>query len=99
MPTKRPTKTPLGKIYYRVFSQFVYGFDQKQADRIWTHMGAKTRGTNEAAARAFLHLVTEETSPRVASKAGKLLRDPKAGKAARSVAASALTQTKNRRKA
>ncbi len=40
----------------------------------------------------------EQTSKRVASKAAKLLSNPKTPKAVKSVAASALTQTANRRK-
>lgn len=35
----------------------------------------------------------ERTSPRVASQAAKILSNPKSSKAAKSVAASALTQT------
>jgi hypothetical protein len=38
----------------------------------------------------------EKTSQSVASKASKLLRDPKSSAAVKSVAASALTQTPNR---
>lgn len=38
----------------------------------------------------------EKTSKRVASKAAKILRDPKASKTAKSVAASALTQAPDR---
>lgn len=40
----------------------------------------------------------EKTSPRVASKASKILSDPKSTKAEKSVAASALTQTRNKPK-
>jgi len=40
----------------------------------------------------------EKTSKRVASKASKILRDPKSTKAEKSVAGSALTQAPNRRK-
>ena len=40
----------------------------------------------------------EQTSPRVASKAGKILSDPKSTKAEKSIAASALTQTPNKPK-
>lgn len=38
----------------------------------------------------------ERTSPKVASKASKIMRDPKATKAEKSVAASALTQAPDR---
>lgn len=40
----------------------------------------------------------EKTSPSVASKAAKLLRDPKSSKAVKSVAGSALTQAPNKPK-
>ena len=40
----------------------------------------------------------EQTSPKVASKAGKILRDPKSTAKEKSVAASALTQTRNKPK-
>jgi hypothetical protein len=40
----------------------------------------------------------EKTSKKVASKAGKILRNPKSSKAAKSVAASALTQAPDRKK-
>lgn len=40
----------------------------------------------------------EQTSPKVASAAGKLLGNPKTPKKVKSVAASALTQTPNRKK-
>ena len=40
----------------------------------------------------------EKTSKAVASKAAKILRNPNSSKAAKSVAASALTQRPNRRK-
>jgi predicted transcriptional regulator len=40
----------------------------------------------------------EQTSKRVASKAGKILRNPKSTKAQKSVAASALTQAANKKK-
>ncbi|WP_347001232.1 hypothetical protein [Dehalogenimonas sp. THU2] len=40
----------------------------------------------------------EHTSPKVASKASKILSDPKSTKAAKSVAASALTQVKDKKK-
>lgn len=40
----------------------------------------------------------EHTSKSVASKASKLLSSPKTSKAVKSVAASALTQTRNKRK-
>lgn len=40
----------------------------------------------------------EKTSKDVASKAGKLLNDPKSSKAVKSVAASALTQAPDRSK-
>lgn len=40
----------------------------------------------------------EVTSARVASKAAKILSNPKSSKAAKSVAASALTQRPNRKK-
>ena len=40
----------------------------------------------------------ERTSPRVASKASKILSNPSSSKAAKSVAASALTQTKDKKK-
>lgn len=40
----------------------------------------------------------ERTSRKVASKAGKILRDPKATKAEKSVAASALTQAPDKRR-
>jgi hypothetical protein len=40
----------------------------------------------------------EKTSPSVASKAAKILNDPKASKAMKSVAGSALTQTGNEKK-
>lgn len=40
----------------------------------------------------------EQTSKRVASKAAKILSSPTATKAQKSVAASALTQTANRKK-
>lgn len=40
----------------------------------------------------------EHTSPKVASKAAKILNDPKASKAAKSVAGSALTQAKSKKK-
>jgi hypothetical protein len=40
----------------------------------------------------------EKTSKSVASKASKLLRNPKSSKAVKSVAASALTQAPNKRK-
>ncbi len=40
----------------------------------------------------------EQTSPRVASKAGKILSDPKSTKAEKSVAASVLTQAPNKPK-
>ena len=40
----------------------------------------------------------EQTSQSVASKAGKLLRNPKTPKGVKSVAASALTQAPNRSK-
>lgn len=40
----------------------------------------------------------EKTSPQVASKASKILNDPKSSKAAKSVAGSALTQAANRKK-
>lgn len=38
----------------------------------------------------------ERTSPKVASKASKIMRDPKATKAEKSVTASALTQAPDR---
>jgi hypothetical protein len=41
---------------------------------------------------------TESTSRRVASKASKLLANPKTPKAVKSVAASALTQTQDRKR-
>jgi hypothetical protein len=41
---------------------------------------------------------SEKTSKRVASKASKILRDPKSTKAMKSVAASALTQRPDKRK-
>ncbi len=41
---------------------------------------------------------TEVTSKKAASAAGKVLRDPKSSKAAKSAAASALTQRPNRKK-
>lgn len=41
---------------------------------------------------------SEKTSPKVASKAGKILANPKSSKAAKSVAASALTQAANKKK-
>ena len=41
----------------------------------------------------------EKTSKRVASAASKVLRDPKSSRAAKSVAASALTQAPDKRKA
>jgi hypothetical protein len=40
----------------------------------------------------------EKTSKSVASKASKLLRDPKSSKTVKSVAASALTQAPNKKK-
>ncbi len=40
----------------------------------------------------------ERTSPKVASKAGKVLSDPKSTKSEKSVAASALTQTRDKKK-
>ena len=40
----------------------------------------------------------EQTSARVASKAGKVLQDPHSTKRERSVAASALTQARNKKK-
>ncbi|MFC2018561.1 hypothetical protein ACFLU4_01220 [Chloroflexota bacterium] len=40
----------------------------------------------------------EQTSPRVASKAGRILSDPKSTKREKSVAASALTQARNKPK-
>lgn len=40
----------------------------------------------------------EWTSKRVASKASKLLSDPRSSKAVKSVAASALTQSRNKRR-
>ncbi len=40
----------------------------------------------------------EQTSPRVASKAGKILSDPVSTKREKSVAASALTQARNKKK-
>lgn len=40
----------------------------------------------------------EYTSPKVASKAGKILSDPKSTKREKSVAASALTQARDRSK-
>jgi hypothetical protein len=40
----------------------------------------------------------EVTSPKVASKAGKILSNPKSSAAAKSVAASALTQAANKSK-
>lgn len=40
----------------------------------------------------------EYTSPRVASKAGQILSDPKSKKSEKSVAGSALTQTRNKPK-
>ncbi len=40
----------------------------------------------------------EKTSKRVASKASKLLKNPKSSKAVKSVAASALTQTRDKKK-
>lgn len=40
----------------------------------------------------------EQTSPKVASKAGKILSDPKSTKREKSVAASALTQAKDKPK-
>lgn len=40
----------------------------------------------------------EQTSSRVASKAGKILSDPKSTKREKSVAASALTQTRDKKK-
>ena len=40
----------------------------------------------------------EQTSPGVASKAGKILSDPKSTKAEKSVAASVLTQAPNKPK-
>lgn len=40
----------------------------------------------------------EKTSKRVASKASKILRDPKSSKTAKSVAASALTQAPDKKK-
>ncbi|WP_199250884.1 MULTISPECIES: hypothetical protein [unclassified Flavobacterium] len=40
----------------------------------------------------------EKTSPKVASQASKVLKDPKSTKAERSVAASALTQAKDKKK-
>ena len=42
--------------------------------------------------------INETTSSKVASKAGKLLSDPKSSKAVKSVAASALTQSANKPK-
>lgn len=42
--------------------------------------------------------VNETTSPKVASKASRILRDPKASKDEKSVAGSALTQAKNKPK-
>lgn len=39
----------------------------------------------------------EQTSSRVASQASKILRDPNASKAEKSVAGSALTQTRNKK--
>lgn len=41
---------------------------------------------------------SEKTSAKVASKAGKLLSNPKTPKAVKSVAASALTQAANRKR-
>ena len=40
----------------------------------------------------------ERTSPKVASKAGKVLSDPKSTKSEKSVAASTLTQTRDKKK-
>lgn len=40
----------------------------------------------------------ERTSAKVASKASRILRNPKASKAAKSVAASALTQAANKKR-
>ncbi len=40
----------------------------------------------------------EKTSKKVASKASKLLRDPKSGNSVKSVAGSALTQAPNRKR-
>lgn len=40
----------------------------------------------------------EQTSPRVASKAGRTLADPKATKAQKSIAGSALTQARDRKR-
>ncbi|MHB1326533.1 MAG: hypothetical protein ACYC0L_10155 [Thermoleophilia bacterium] len=40
----------------------------------------------------------EKTSPSVASKAGKILSNPKSSKAAKSVAGSALTQAADKKK-
>jgi len=40
----------------------------------------------------------EYTSPKVASKAGKVLSDPNSSKAAKSAAGSALTQRPNKKK-
>ena len=40
----------------------------------------------------------EKTSPSVASKAGKILSNPKSSKAAKSVAGSALTQAPDKKK-
>lgn len=41
---------------------------------------------------------TESTSPSVAAKASKLLRNPKSSKLVKSIAGSALTQAKNKKK-
>jgi hypothetical protein len=43
-------------------------------------------------------MANEKTSKSVASKASKILRDPRSTKAEKSVAASALTQRPNKRK-
>lgn len=44
-------------------------------------------------------MANEKTGKRAASNAGKVLRDPKASKAAKSAAGSALTQAPNKKRA
>lgn len=61
-------------------------------DRLEFHPTIPVGGTTMAKKR------NEQTSKKVASKAGKILSNPKSSKAQKSVAASALTQAANKKK-
>ena len=67
-----------------------YGHNKLQTDKIWQRLSINGKEENVMNRR--------QTSKKVASKAGKILNDGRYGKNAKSVAGSALAQTKTSKK-